>query len=264
MDNTIWMGAEQVLYYSSLPGAAGLLCVLMFMGLSRKRGRVMLLSLSAAAGLNLLLKALFRVPQPWIAHPEAAPRFAEGGYALPCLHTQIIAAVLCAFALTSERRFLRFLCAAGICLTGAARIAGGLQSVKDVLSGAAAGILCAALLCRFVYFGKSPAGRWIALAAAGAAGLASALIFGDGWGLGTALSVLFLKALEKVFRRADSGRTRFGKCYGTVLAAGVYTGLYIFLPFLIEWLLTPLWPGQTLTVFLITALPCLLGLFQVF
>ena len=95
-------------------------------------------------------------------------------------------------------------------------------------------------------------------------GIAAALFFDDPWGPGAALSVLILDLAEPVFLKSDKGRTAFGKCCGMILGIGVYSGLYIFLPFLIEWLVTPFWPGQVLIVFLIMLLPCLLPLFPFF
>ena len=73
-----------------------------------------------------------------------------------------------------------------------------------------------------------------------------------------------VRLIDKGFARAEKGRTRFGKLYGAILAAGTYIGLYIFIPFLIEWLVTPLLPGQVLIVFLLTFLPCLYRLFPCF
>ena len=114
MENGISAVFLQAVYYASLPGAAALFCVLVFTAGERRRGRLLMLSLSAALSLNTLLKMLFKVPRPWLMHAENAPFLAEGGYALPCTHTQLISAVLCTFALTSRKRPVRFLCAAGI------------------------------------------------------------------------------------------------------------------------------------------------------
>ncbi len=256
-------GFLKVMHYATLPGAAALFCVLVFMADERRRGRLLMLTLSAALSLNTLLKALFRIPRPWLMHAENAPLMAEGGYAFPCMHTQLIAGVLCAFALTSRRRWVRFLCAAGICLTAAVRIWAGLQSAADAAAGLAAGLLCAVLLCRFWYYGKKGMSRFIT-AGIFPAGLCAAVFFRDAWGAGLALTAAVLGAAECVFSRADNGRTRFGILYGTLFSAGIYAGLYIFLPFLVEWLVTAQWPGQMLIVFLITLLPCLLKVFPLF
>ena len=223
-----------------------------------------MLSLSAALSLNTLLKALFKIPRPWLMHVEEAPFLAEGGYALPCTHTQLTAAVLCAAALTSRRRPVRFLCAAGICLTAAVRVWSGVQSAADVLTGAAAGLICAILLCRYMYYGKNTILSAVISAAVLVSGLFSAVFFRDAWGAGLWLTSGVLGIVEKAFEKADSGRTRFGIFYGTLLGIGLYIGLFIFMPFLVEWLVTPLWPGQVLIVFLITLLPCLLKIFPIF
>ena len=250
-------------HYATLPCVLASVCAAVFMVYDRKRGKTMLLSLSAAVSLNTLLKALFMVPRPWAIHPETAPFMAEGGYAFPCLHMQATAAVLCAFALLSGKRPIRILCAAGILTAAVWRIAGGLQSAVDALAGVAAGILCAVLICRFRSDENAPAGR-LAAGIVFLSGIAAAIFFDDPWGAGSAMSVFVLDLLEPFFVKADSGRTRFGRLYGTILAIGVYAGMYIFLPFLIEWLITPLWPGQILIIFLITLFPCLLSLFPVF
>lgn len=263
MEEGIFTFIFRFIHYASLPAALVLFCAVIFTADDRKRGKAMMLSLSAAVSLNVLLKAVFRVPRPWLMHPETAPLLAEGGYALPCLHTQVTAAVLCAFALFSGKKRIRFLCAAGICVTAAVRVMGGVQSAADVLTGIAAGILCAFLICRFRYSGNAAARR-LTGGIVFMTGAAAAVFFSEPWGAGSALSVLALDLLERVFSGADSGRTRFGKLYGTVLAIGIYAGAYIFLPFLIEWLVTPFWPGQIMIVFLVTLLPCLLPLFPVF
>ncbi|MBR6090720.1 MAG: phosphatase PAP2 family protein [Anaerolineaceae bacterium] len=254
---------QKIFHYATLPQAAGLLCVLVFMSGKRKRGYLLFLSLSLAVSTGMLLKEFFKVPRPWWGHIENAPYLAESGYALPCLHTLLTAAVLCAFSLTSRKKAIRFLCAAGIWLTAILRVLSGLQSIADVLSGLAAGLAIAVLTVRF---GNSTLKKTRCSAAALIliAGLAAALITGNGWGAGTCLTAIFLGSLEPVFLKADPGRTVFGKIYGTVFAAGLYIGLTVLLPFLVEWLITPLWPGQTLTVLLITAIPCLLKLFPLF
>ena len=264
MGNDISALFLQAAYYASLPAAGALFCVLVFMAGRRERGRLLLLSLAAALSLNTLLKMLFKVPRPWLMHAESAPFLAEGGYALPCTHTQLVSAVLCAFALTSRRRPVRLLCAAGICLTAAVRVWSGVQSFTDVSAGLAAGLLCAVLLCRFRYYAKSRTARMVSSAAVCLSGICAAVFFRDPWGPGLWLSAAVLLIFEKAFRKADAGRTFFGRLYGTVLAGGIYIGLYIFLPFLAEWFIPSLVPAQVLTVFLLTLLPCLLKFFPVF
>lgn len=255
---------QQILHYATLPGAAGLICVLTFMLCDRRRGRLMFLSLSAAVSLCLLLKEFFKVPRPWWTDVSTAPYLAEGGYAFPCLHTMLTAALLSVLALTSGRKIIRFLCVFGIWLIAVWRILTGLQSIADVLAGLVCGMMTAALIFRFSYGTLKKTSSLIVGIVIFAAGLAAAVILDDGWGLGSFLTAAILNLLEKPFQKAETGRTTFGKIYGTVFAAGIYAGLIIFLPFLVEWLVTPLWPGQTLIVFLITFVPCLLRLFPIF
>lgn len=264
---------QQVLHYTTLPEAAGLLCVTVFMLGERRRGRMMFWGLSFSVSSCLLLKEFFKVPRPWWPDVSTAPYLAEGGYALPCLHTMLAAAMLSMLALTSGHKIVRFLCAAGICITAGWRTASGLQSIPDVLTGAAAGLAAAFLLCPVSYrrqasdAGNSGTHRSLLIAVQAVillAGSAAAVLFHDGWGSGTGLTAILLSILEKPFRKAETGRTAFGKIYGTLFAAGIYTGLIIFLPFLVEWLITPLWPGQTLIVLTVTLVPCLLRLFPIF
>ena len=255
---------QQILHYATLPGAAGLICVIVFMLGKRRRGQLVMLSLSAAVSFCLLLKEFFKVPRPWLMDPEAAPYLAEGGYALPCLHTMLSAAVFCSLALTSKNRWGRFLCAAAVWITAAWRILAGLQSVADVLTGLVCGLGIAFLLTRFYYRTLKKTARQIAMTAVLFSGLAAAVWLQDGWGLGLSLTVILTELLNKPYEKAEAQRTAFGKIYGTVFAAGIYAGLIIFLPFLVEWLITPLWPGQVLIVFLITSIPCLLRLIPIF
>ena len=233
----------------------------------------MFMSLSAAVSMCLLMKEFFKVPRPWWSDVSKAPYLAEGGYAMPCLHTMLTAALLSAFALTSGRRVIRFLCAAGICAIGSWRIAAGLQRLPDVLTGAAAGLVIAFLLClgngRCQSSKENNKNTNCSLLTAVQvvillSGFAAAVLFNEGWGSGTAVTVILLSLLEKPFQKAGAGRTAFGRIYGTVFAACIYIGLSILLPFLIEWLITPLWPGQTLIAALITLIPCCLRLFPLF
>ncbi|MBQ6507939.1 MAG: phosphatase PAP2 family protein [Flexilinea sp.] len=263
MGNAIIRVFFELMHYATLPGAMALFCVVVFMTDDRKHGKTMMLSFSAAAALNTLLKVLFRIPRPWMTYAESAPFLAEGGFAFPCLHTQVTAAVLYAFALLSGKRLPGILCAAGICITAAVRVISGVQSCVDVLVGAAAGIICTVLICCFRSGGNAVSAR-LTGGIVFLTGLAAAVFFDDPWGAGSALSVFVLDLLESISHKADEGRTRLGKLYGTVLAIGIYFGICFFLPFLIEWLITPLWPGQILIVFLLTLLPCLLSFFPVF
>ena len=255
---------QQILNYATLPGSAGLFCVLVFMYGERRRGQLMMLSLSAAVSLNLLLKEFFKVPRPWWPDVTTAPYLAEGGYALPCMHTLLAAAIFTSLALTSKHHPVRFLCAAAIWATASWRVLTGLQSVADVFAGLACGIITSFLLTRFYYQTLKKTSRYVMISAALLFGAAAAIWKQDGWGPGTALTALLLTFLEKPFRNSEAKRTAFGKIYGTIFAAGIYTGLNILLPFLVEWLITPLWPGQTLIVFLITSIPCLLSLLPIF
>lgn len=263
MEGGIFRFFLQFMHYATLPCVMALVCVVIFVAGDRKGGKVMMLSLSVATGLNTLLKVLFRVPRPWIMHAESAPFLAEGGFSFPCLHTQVIAAVLCSFALIFGKRQSRYLSAAVICITAAVRVMSGVQSAGDVLAGIAAGILCAVFVYLFRYSGNAVVYR-LTGGIVFMMGIAAAFFFDDPWGAGSALTVFVLDLLEPIFAKADGRRTCFGKLYGAVFAIGIYAGIYIFLPFLIEWLITPLWPGQILIVFLLTLFPSLLPLLSMF
>ena len=218
----------EFMHYATLPGAMALFCVVVFMADDRKHGKTMMLSFSAAAGLNTLLKVLLRIPRSWMMHAGSAPFLAEGGFAFPCLHTQVTAAVLCAFSLLSGKRLPGILCAAGIFITAAVRAICRVQSGMDVLVGAAMGIICAVIICRFRSGGNAVSGRltgWVVFLT----GLAAAVFFDDPWGAGSALRVFVLDLLEPISHKADEGRTRLGKLYGTVLAIGIYFGICFFI-----------------------------------
>lgn len=250
------------LHFFLLPGLL-LICILLFMAGNRRRGRFLLFSFSAALSLNPILKNIFKVSPPWLYHVEDAPLLAEGGYAFPCLYSLSAASVLFSAGLSSGRRSIRFICAAGICSIGFVRAACGAQSVVDVLAGVVLGAVSAVLLYRFWYMGNRRQAR-LSEAVVLLSALVCSIVFKNGRGLGLWLGTMALEGLEKVFLKADKNRSGFGIIYGSLFGAGIFTGLYIFLPFLIEWLVTPLWPGQALIVFLITIIPCLLKVFPLF
>lgn len=245
---------------ASLPAGAALFCLLVFMAGERKRGRGMLWALSGAASLNTILKVLFRVPRPWLMHAESAPFLAEGGYAFPCLHVQLTAAVFGLFLFTSGKRSTQIFSGIWIGCVALVRLFCGLQSAADIAAGLALGLLWAFVLYRFGNGGK----RWIFGVLMFISGGIAAVFFRDPWGLGLFLAAGCLMLIDGGFSRPEKSRTGFGRLYGTVLAAGTYIGLYIFIPFLVEWLVTPFWPGQVLIVFLLTFLPCLYRLFPCF
>lgn len=251
---------QQLIHYASLPAGAALFCLLVFMAGERSRGRLMLWALSGAVSLNTILKALFKVPRPWLMHAESAPYLAEGGYAFPCLHIQLTAAVFGVFLLTSQKKSVRICSGLWIVCVALVRLFCGLQSALDIISGLILGLIWAIILLRFITLKKSLI-LWIFIFLSG---VISGVFFRDPWGLGLFLTGAIQLLIDRGFARAETCRTRFGRLYGTVLSAGTYIGLYIFIPFLIEWLVTPFWPGQVLIVFLLTFIPCLYRLFPCF
>ena len=251
----------QIINTLTLPVGAALFCVLAFFLSTRKRGRLLFITLSLNVSLNLFLKSLFRVQPVWLDHPERAPFLAESGYTLPCSHTQTAAALLFVFALTSGKKPVRFLCAAGIWAAASVRLLSGAQSVPDVLAALAAGIFTALIVVRTFTGSKPVRYEWGAALFAIICGSAAAIGSGDPWGAGTALTAAVLLLTENIFRRTEWRMGLFWKWLETALGCGCYAGLYVFLPFLTEWLITPFWPGGVLAVFLITLLPCLFRLF---
>ena len=249
---------SQLINTLTLPAGGVLLCILAFFLTSRKRGRLLFSALSLSVSLNLILKALFRVQPAWLDHPERAPFLAEAGYTLPCSHTQLAAALLWVFALTTNKKPVRFLCAIGIFAAPAVRLLSGAQSVPDVLTALATGIFTAWLIVRTASGSRK---EWMIIAAAALCGAAALFSFENPWAAGTAMTAAALLLMEKLFVRTEWRMGFFWKALETVLGCGCYIGLYVLLPFLIEWLITPFLPGQVLTVFLISFLPCLFRLF---
>ena len=250
----------QLVNEASLPAGAALFCLLVFMAGERKRGRGMLWALSGAASLNTILKVLFRVPRPWLMHAESAPFLAEGGYAFPCLHVQLTAAVFGLFLLTSGRNYFVVQQYFGWYESLVAKNAQNLAEAFNTTNTSLLGIP------RKISGNTEYSDLWLIIPGIllFLSGGFAAVFCRDPWGLGLFLTAGCLLLIDGGLARSEKGRTGFGRLYGTVLAAGTYIGLYIFIPFLVEWLVTPFWPGQVLIVFLLTFLPCLYRLFPCF
>ena len=234
--------------YFALPLILYLVC-LPFLLNARERGRMMLRAFSLGASVHGIVKQLCRVPHRWVTEPGFEPKLMEAGYAMPCERSLLAAALLTAAALSTKKLWARILCAAGIVLVAASRLYLGVQSPADVLVGVLLGAACA-LIARFV--GEKPC-----LLLGAGCGIACVLLGGSAWGLGLIVTAGLHRLGEGLFRKTDRPRHILPLLFELLLCEGACLGLYICVPFLVEWLLTPRWPGEALIVLLITALPAL-------
>ncbi len=232
-----YFGLPLILFFVCLP----------FLLNSRGTGRTALTALSLGASVNGIAKQLLKIPHRWVTEPGFEPKLMEAGYAMPCERSMLAAAVLTAIALSTKKTWARIVCAAGIILTAASRLYLGVQSFADVLVGVLLGAGCAVL----VHFVKDPA----RLGLCAGCGLVCALLGGSAWGLGLSVTAGLHLLCEGLFRKTDRPRHILLILLELLLCAGACLALYIGVPFLVEWLLTPRWPGEALIVLLITALP---------
>ena len=108
----------------------------------------------ASTALNILLKAIFIVPRPWVIDPTftivEAAREAASGYSFPSGHTQSACSLFLFLALYAKKRWQKALCLSAILLTAFSRMYLGVHTPLDV----GVGLLAAAmvvLVCSAVY-----------------------------------------------------------------------------------------------------------------
>ncbi len=234
--------------YFGLPLILFLVCLPFLLNV-RETGRITLRALSLGASVHGIVKQLLKVPHRWVTEPGFEPKLWETGYAMPCERSLLTAALLTAIALSTKKRWARILCASGIILVAASRLYLRVQSPADVLVGVLLGAGCA-LIARFM-------GEKACLPLGAGCGLACVLLGGSAWGLGLILTAGLHRCCEGIFRKTDRSRRLLLILLELLLCEGACLALYICVPFLVEWLLTPRWPGEALIVLLITALPTL-------
>ena len=92
----------------------------------KQKGYCLFLIATTGTAVNQLLKALFLIPRPWVKDPAftivESARAAATGYSFPSGHTQNVTAEFSAIALWAKRRWVTWLCAIIILLTGFSRM----------------------------------------------------------------------------------------------------------------------------------------------
>lgn len=119
--------------------------------------------------LNNLIKAICRVPRPWVRDPsltavsEAVP--AATGYSFPSGHTQSSVGTFGVVAVTAKKNFLKILAIVIAVLVGFSRLYLGVHTPQDVIVGALLSIALVALFgLIFKFAGKTPKTMRILLA----------------------------------------------------------------------------------------------------
>ena len=142
---------------------------LVFWSINRQLGLRLLFALLVATATVEVLKAIFQVPRPFIAHPDqVVPLVEQGGFAFPSGHVMIGLIVWGYMAYWLRRRAAWALVAVYLLLIGWGRMYTGVHYPEDVIGGLAGGVLVLWLYGRFA----EPVARlWGALKLTAQAGL---------------------------------------------------------------------------------------------
>lgn len=99
---------------------------------------------------NQFLKLFCRIPRPWVLDPNFTileqARAAATGYSFPSGHSQTAVGIYGAIGLTTNRRWLRWVCLALMVLVPFSRMYLGVHTPKDVLVGAGMALILLAAL----------------------------------------------------------------------------------------------------------------------
>lgn len=143
-----------LVFYTTL-GNAGLLWILISAGLvlykpTRRAGLTALLALALGfLCTNVALKHLVGRERPWLNVPGLVPLVAEHDpNSFPSGHTCAAFAAGVAWAMGTDRRWLRVLCVGAAVCMGFSRLYVGVHYPSDVIAGALVGTLCAWLALR--------------------------------------------------------------------------------------------------------------------
>lgn len=135
----------------------------------KQKGYCLFLIATTGTAVNQLLKAFFLIPRPWVKNPDftivESARAAATGYSFPSGHTQNVTAEFSAIALWAKRRWVSWLCAAIILLTGFSRMYLGVHTPLDVGVSLGVGLLTSVVCIRLFDRLRPGTIRWIILAA---------------------------------------------------------------------------------------------------
>ena len=135
----------------------------------KQKGYCLFLIAATGTAINQLLKAIFLIPRPWVKDPDftivESARAAATGYSFPSGHTQNVTAEFSAIALWAKRRWVSWLCAAIILLTGFSRMYLGVHTPLDVGVSLGVGLLTSVVCIRLFDRLRPGTIRWIILAA---------------------------------------------------------------------------------------------------
>ena len=135
----------------------------------KQKGYCLFLIATTGTAVNQLLKAFFLIPRPWVKDPAftivESARAAATGYSFPSGHTQNVTAEFSAIALWAKRRWVTWLCAIIILLTGFSRMYLGVHTPLDVGVSLVVGLLTSLVCIRLFDRLRPGAIRGIILAA---------------------------------------------------------------------------------------------------
>ncbi len=119
--------------------------VVLFWCVSKTKGYYIMITCFLSLLANNALKVIFRVPRPWVLHPqldtvEAATATATG-YSFPSGHTQSITSLMGGISRCTESKAIRIASAVVIFLTAFSRLYLGVHTIWDVSVGLAVAII---------------------------------------------------------------------------------------------------------------------------
>lgn len=115
--------------------------IIFFWCINKRKGYYILITGLVGTVINQFLKLLFRIPRPWVSHPEftivESARAEATGYSFPSGHTQNVAGTFGAIGLSYKKLFVRIASIAVIALVAFSRMYLGVHTPWDVLTSLA-------------------------------------------------------------------------------------------------------------------------------